>query len=666
MSDDALLKLARAAGLHASWTDANGRPQEVKPDTLRAVLNALGYPAVNAKQIADSQRRIDQESRLLPPLVTARGGEPVHVGVAKTAKLEIQGEWRELKLLPLKTGGMSFRAPDAVGYHGFEIDGERHTLAVAPPRCFGIADVAPSKKLAGIAVQLYALRGGHSEGFGDFAALGEFAARAAEFGIDAVAVSPVHARFAADPSHISPYSPSTRLFVDPLYADVALAGIEPPKPSASPDLIDWSSAHRTKFAQLRAAFDTFRRDANNGDDFRAFCARGGDALRAHAIYEALDDQFRKQGLISPHKWPAEFHDAKSAAASDFAKRHQPEIEYRFFLQWLAERSLAAAQARAKENMAIGLIADLAVGVDPSGSEAWSETGPLLSQLHIGAPPDAFNPDGQDWGLTTFSPMALRASGYSGFLAMLRTAMRHAGGIRIDHAMGLRRLWVLPQGASPADGVYLTYPLTDLIRLISIESRLHKAIVIGEDLGTVPQGFRAQIAGAGILGMRVLWFERDGDGRFLPPERWDAQAIALTTTHDLPTVAGWWRERDIDWAVKLRRKMHLGSESAERRARKKDRALLWSAWNLTGCAKGAEPKPAQTDAVIDAALCDVSRTPCPLAIAAVEDILGEAEQPNLPGTTDEHPNWRRRLPAEDFWSDAKVRARLSRLAARRKR
>jgi 4-alpha-glucanotransferase len=231
-------------------------------------------------------------------------------------------------------------------------------------------------------------------------------------------------------------------------------------------------------------------------------------------------------------------------------------------------------------------------------------------------------------------------------------------------MGLRRLWLLPQGASAKDGAYVRYPLEDLLRLIALESVLHRAIVIGEDLGTVPDGFQAQLGSAGILGMRVLWFERDKD-RFIPPERWDTHAAALTTTHDLPTVAGWWEGSDIDWNTKLKRKMRLGSAAAERRERAKDRAGLWSTFEEAGCAKGPEPAQTEPQAAIDGALSYVGKTPCLLAIAAVEDIVGSPEQPNLPGTTDEHPNWRRRLP-DKILHRADVRARVARLTAARKR
>ncbi|HEX3651359.1 MAG TPA: 4-alpha-glucanotransferase [Rhizomicrobium sp.] len=666
MSDDALRKLARAAGLYVEWTDANGRPQEVKPDTLRAALNALGYPTDNDSDIVESQRRLDRESRALPPLIAAVESEAIRVGHAKRARLRIQdGEWHDLPLEPMKVGGSCVRAPKTIGYHELELDGAGHILAVAPPRCFGPGNIAPGRKFAGLSVQIYSLRGGHSSGFGDYAALAEFASEVGTSGIDALSVSPAHARFAADAETISPYAPSTRLFLDPLYADIALAGTEPPHEDSPADLIDWPDAHRRKYAELRAAYERFSQDRTGSQAFLEFCEDGGQRLRDHAIFEALDAHFRRAEKASPREWPEAFRDPRSVDVQAFAEREKKEVRYHLYLQWLAARSAAAAQARAKERMAIGIIADMAVGVDRFGSQAWSAPHELMGRLTVGAPPDAFNLAGQDWGLTNFSPTALRTTGYDGFIATLRASMQYAGGIRIDHAMGLRRLWVLPAGASPAEGVYISYPMHDLLRLIARESWLHRAIVIGEDLGTVPQGFHAQLSAAAILGMRVLWFEWEGDGRFIPPERWDGQAAALTTTHDLPTVAGWWAGRDIEWAAKLRRKSRLGSIGAERRERQKDRALLWTALTESGCARGTEPAPADPDSVIDGALAYVGKSPAALAMASVEDVLALPEQPNLPGTIDEHPNWRRRLP-DVSWSDAAVRARLAKLAARRRR
>jgi 4-alpha-glucanotransferase len=654
-----------------NWTDADGRTQEVSHDTLREVLRALGLPCDSSAQIAQSQSELRRQARTIPKLLTACANGTAVLGRATRAHIRAKGaQWQDLELLPASTGWVKFRAPIEIGYYEMEVDGSAHTLAVAPSRCFEISDVAPNRKLAGLSVQLYALRGGHSEGFGDFAALGEFATRAGAHDINAITISPMHAGFAADLSRFSPYAPSSRFFLDPLYADAMLvdsdAGERDSSSSAknvSP-LIDWTGAKARKFQKLLASYDRFlSQQGEQGNSFQTFCVNGGRRLRDHAVFEALDANFRETGMSSFSLWPPRYRNPDNREVREFAECENKEVRYHMFLQWLTARSAAAAQRSARARMAIGIISDVAVGVDKVGSHAWSAPGDLLSGLSIGAPPDAFNAEGQDWGVTTFSPAALKGSGYESFIETIRAAMRHAGGIRIDHAMGLRRLWVLPDGASPREGAYITYPEVDLIRLIALESQLNKAIVIGEDLGTVPEGFQAAIANAGMLGMRVLWFERDREGHFITPERWDSQAAALTTTHDLPTVAGWWRGHDIEWRAKIYANKRI--RSAERRARKTDRYRLWKALTQAECARGTEPAGDDAEPVLDAALCYVSKTPSPLAMASVEDIAGLSEQPNLPGTAGEHPNWRRRLPPEDIWRNTKVRARLGRLASGRK-
>jgi 4-alpha-glucanotransferase len=338
-----------------------------------------------------------------------------------------------------------------------------------------------------------------------------------------------------------------------------------------------------------------------------------------------------------------------------------------FLQWLADRSLGAAQRRARQaGMRVGLISDLAVGMDPSGSHAWSRPGDILSGLSIGAPPDLFNPNGQQWGITTFSPNALAAGGFAPFLATVRAALRNAGGVRIDHAMGLQRLWLVPEGESPADGAYLSYPLIDMLRLLALESRRHHAVVVGEDLGTVPEGFREKLDAHGTYGMRVLWFERDDDGDFARPEDWDRSAIAMTSTHDLPTVAGWWQGDDIALRVKhgvLGKDQRREDVEAER---ENDRDAIWSAFVEAGAGRGAPPTDAQ--AFVDASVRFVAQTPSPICLLPLEDVLGLAEQPNLPGTIDEHPNWRRRLagPAAGVLDEPGPARRLHDMAAERRR
>jgi 4-alpha-glucanotransferase len=310
-------------------------------------------------------------------------------------------------------------------------------------------------------------------------------------------------------------------------------------------------------------------------------------------------------------------------------------------------------------MGIGLIADLAIGIDPAGSYAWGHRANLLAGISVGAPPDLFNPLGQDWGLATYSPQALHRHGFLPFIDLLRAVMRHAGGIRIDHILGLNRLWLVPPGATPRDGAYLTYPLDDLLRLAALESWRHRCVVIGEDLGTVPLGLRPKLRAAGILGTRVLWFERSATG-FTPPGQWHPAAVATSSTHDLPTVAGWWAERDIDWREDLGLLGANETAADLRTGREADRTALWSTLQAAGCTQGVPPPPDKPDDVLDAVARFIGRTRCALALLPLEDVLGAREQPNLPGTTEGHPNWQRRLPVgvEHLMEDPRARARLA--------
>ena len=336
------------------------------------------------------------------------------------------------------------------------------------------------------------------------------------------------------------------------------------------------------------------------------------------------------------------------------------------MQFLADRGLRYAQRAARgAGMAIGLISDLAVGADSGGSQCWSRQRETLLGLTVGAPPDLLQRRGQNWGLTAFSPRGLVQSGFGTYREMLETALAHAGGMRIDHAMGLNRLWVIPEGADGAQGTYLSFPEQDLLRLVALESVRRKAIVLAEDLGTVPEGFSDRLRDAGIGGMRVLWFEREKDETFKPPMHWTGRAAAMTSTHDLPTVAGWWSGRDIEW----RESLGLCKDApAERVDRMRDRTLLWNAMRGSGAASGDPPDPADGAAAADAACAHVGGSACELVMLPVEDALALVEQPNVPGTLDEHPNWRRRLPAPSatLLADEAVTRRLARLDEARRR
>ncbi|HEY3846435.1 MAG TPA: 4-alpha-glucanotransferase, partial [Acetobacteraceae bacterium] len=426
-----------------------------------------------------------------------------------------------------------------------------------------------------------------------------------------------------------------------------------------------------KIALLRALFDSFLGgpdiEGPLGADFASFRANGGDLLHQHATFETLHaDRAPEHDW---RRWTLDLRDPNSAAVTAFAASRRHEVLFHEFLQWVADRSLAAAQRRAREaGMRIGLVGDLAVGMDPTGSHAWSRQRDILLGVTIGAPPDLFNPRGQDWGLTGFSPRALEEGGFVPFIATLRAALRHTRGLRIDHAMGLSRLWLVPEGADPADGAYLAYPLVDLLRLLALESARHDAIVVGEDLGTVPDGFRETLRQDGVHGMRVLWFERGENNSFARPEAWDPAALAMTTTHDLPTVAGWWHGTDIATRAECGR---LGAEVTAADAlaeRDGDRAALWQRFVTEGLVTGEAPPPEAPQRVVDAGLAFVARTPSPLCLLPVEDLLGQEEQPNVPGTVDEHPNWRRRMPgpADALLQSEATVARIATVAAERPR
>lgn len=655
MSDRQLTALAEEAGLLVRWSDAKGHGQNVAPDTLRSVLCALDLPANSPAQIRESRAALRLMRENIPPLIVARAGEQISVPHFRRGELVLDTGERVSVRPRGRDAASEFRAPNQVGYHRLECDGVERGLAVAPPRCVRLEDVCPKRRWCGISAQIYSLRGGTTCAFGDFAALGAFAKAAGRLGFDAAMTSPAHALFGAEPGRFVPYSPSTRFFLNPLYADATLERVPAGEnDSEADDLIDWARAGPAKASALRSAFQRFRQSGATRE-FESFCRQGGERLAAHALFEALDAHFRAKGIRGFKNWPGGFESPHAPGVRVFASAARRELEFQLFLQWLTDGSASRAQRAARQTMSIGIIADIAVGMDPEGSHAWSAPNELLRGLHVGAPPDAFNRHGQDWGLTTLSPRALELSGFASFVATLRAGMRHAGGVRIDHAMGLRRLWVIPAGASAVDGVYLHYPQDKLLKLLALESLRHRAIVIGEDLGTVPAGFRDTIAAAGILGMQVLWFERDAAGRFLPPANWRRDAIATTTTHDLPTVAGWWSEHDLD----LHKKAGLmhGAERELRRERAADRANLWTAMRRARCASGERPGREYAAGVRAAALRYVTRTRSSIAFAPLEDLAGGLDQPNLPGTTDEHPNWRRRVKDEHVLRKKVVRARI---------
>ncbi len=428
------------------------------------------------------------------------------------------------------------------------------------------------------------------------------------------------------------------------------------------DLADWPAATERRLEQFRTTFEAGVDEAA----LATFRAKRGATLEAHARFEALHAHFYGQDerLWNWRTWPEPYRDPASPAVAAFAYEQARTVAFHAWLQMQADCGLSAAQAAARDaGMRVGLIEDLAVGADAGGSQGWSRQAEMLNSLSVGAPPDLLQHARPGLGPRHVRParaapprLSPRSSTCCG------AALRHGGGVRIDHAMGLQRLWLVPHGADAADGAYVNYPLTDLLRLVTLESSRHRAIVVAEDLGTVPEGFSERLTDTGILGMRVLWFESDGD-RFRPPSRWSPRGVAMTSTHDLPTVAGWWRGRDIDWRARIGL---VPDVPAARRERARERAELWQSFRDSGAAEPDAPPPEDAGKFATAACAHVANAACQLALLPIEDALALIEQPNLPGSQSEHPNWRRRLdgPAGALLDPPDVAARIAAIAAAR--
>ncbi len=662
MSDERLNRLARAAGLSIDWVDADGRDQRVSPGVLRNVLEGLGLAAHSDADIEASLEKLHASNgdASLPPLLTVDQGAALELGrhfppgAAYALQLEdgsrLSGTLDdEARLAPV----------DTPGYHHLEIADRQLTLAVAPHACPRVEDVA-GPDAWGLTAQLYSLRRPGDGGLGDTLALEALVRNAAAHGADALGISPIHAMFTGNSGQYSPYSPSSRLFFNVLHsAPEAILGEKPLRLAIEScglgdelqrleqlELIDWDAVSRTRQCLLRALYEQFSSGGNaQKADFDSFRETGGEALENHCRFEALHAALLTAEGYPQHwrDWPEQYRTPQDPAVEQFAREHADEITYYAFCQWLIDRGLERAQSAARSaGMKIGLISDLAVGADGGGSQAWSRQDEVLAALSVGAPPDVLNRQGQSWGISAFSPWGLREHGYRAFIEMVRANLAHAGGMRIDHVMGLMRLWVMPAGAGPTEGAYLNYPFDDLLRLLSLEAWRRNAIILGEDLGTVPDGLRDKLADRGLLGMRVLFFERDQQGRFTPPMHWPRSALATTTTHDLPTIHGWWKAHDIDWRIKVGQNQE-DERPAQLQERERERTgLLRLLREHVPNVEGDLHDPA---VLAEACAAFIGGTPAPLALFPVEDALCLLEQPNMPGTTDTHPNWRRRYPGD---------------------
>ena len=633
-----LYSQARTLGILTQFVDGQGQTRVTDEAALKIIIDAL--PAPTPRHLVEGP-------------VVIRPGEPSQTELSSNAGLPVR--WTITAGTRVigegEADGRTLHWPQALPSGAFRLRltdagsaSEDVPLIVAPKAFAGDFDRAWL-----VAVQLYGVRSARNWGMGDFTDLKNLIELAGRLGADGIGLNPLHALFDDRPTDCSPYSPNSRMFLNALYVDVeaipeyradadrdALARL---RQSAN---VDYAGVAELKWRALRTAFESFKANASakRRQHFEQFRVERGVLLSHFACFEAL-----RHRLKGPWwEWPAEWRqpdEEECARLRNGADRS--EIEFVEFVQWTADRQLAECKALAdKLGMKVGLYLDVAVGVQSDGFDAWNEQEAISRHLAVGAPPDPLNTLGQNWGLAGFNAAGLEIKSFEPFREMLRASMRHAGAIRLDHVLGLKRLYLVPHGFPARNGAYVQMPLDALFAVTALESVAHKCVVIGEDLGTVPEGFREQMIEWGIWSYLVVMFQRDDNGRFHGSDNYLKDALVTFNTHDLSTYAGWRSFGDL----KLKRSINVDPGESDE-ARWQALGMLDEVLRLHGIGRNDFYSVARF----------VAHTPSRLMAISLEDLLGVLDQPNIPGTVNEHPNWRQRLPVavEDIAAKIDVNA-----------
>lgn len=682
-----LRRLAGQLGILLRYRAADGAVRETSAATCAQLLAAMGVPVADEGQArrALAARRAAQRARLVAPTqvasagsqvcVTVRGAAPAQVAVLDgaggvVAQRDAQGGVAVFPDLP--AGVYRARVVVARRRRG-GVTAAEQALLVAPPSARDAAGALGDARGVGVWANLYSLRREGDAGIGDLTAARELAEAAGRAGAAFLGLSPLHACRNRG-LEVSPYSGTSRIFRNAIYLDVEQV---PEFATCDEARALWAApAQRERLGQLRAAaridyaavaaarlpvlvalHEAFRRGRGARAEYRAFLARDDGLPLDFATFCALEEDLAATG--SPRDWrawPEQLHDPDGAAVRSFRARRSREVDFHAFLQFELERQLGVCAAAARSaGMALGLYQDIALGALASGFDAWRFGELIVTQVSLGAPPDAYAQDGQDWGIPPLEPRRLGNDGFRYLRAVLRSACEHSGAVRVDHAMGLQRQWWVPGGSSAGEGAYVRYPVDALFALLAIASHEHDCVFIGEDLGTVPAGFRRRMTRAGALSSRVLLFERGKRGAFRAPSRWSRHALATANTHDLPPLHAWWSGADLE----LRRDLGiLASDealTAARLERADDRAALLRRLRAERLLGRAEPDAAALTVAVHAFLL---RTPAVLVGWSLDDLAGEVVPVNLPGVPQRvYPSWTRRMQRD-------VAALAARLASQR--
>ncbi len=668
--DPSLTELADAYGIATQYWDWQGRHVQVTPATIIAVLAGLGVDASTPEKARLAVQEREQESwtRMLPRCLVLREqrtgqvwvhvshGEPVHTwidlenGSRRDGLRQLENWTPPREVGPRLVGEATFEIPAdlPLGYHTLRArsgDLESAMPLIIAPACLGFPERMGDRRAWGLATQLYSVRSAQSWGVGDLVDLTDLAVwSAAEHGSDYVLINPLHAAEPVAPMEPSPYLPTSRRFANPIYlrperipeyaecTDEQRARIRSLVGGLDPasTTIDRNSAWTAKRAALELIFAAPRTPGRQLA-LEAYRDREGSGLEEFAAWCVLTETYGKA-----EDWPVGFEHPSSPAVVEFVREHPDEIEFCCWLQWLLDAQLAYAQEEAvRAGMALGIVHDLAVGVHPHGADAWALQDTYAQGIHVGAPPDPYNQNGQNWSQPPWRPDRLAEAGYEPFRRMVTTVLRHAGGIRVDHVIGLFRLWWIPMGHGPKGGTYVRYDHEALIGILALEAHRAGALVVGEDLGTVEPWVRDELRERGILGTSILWFEFEWDagGAPLPPERWREYCLASVTTHDLPPTAGYLTGDH----VRLREELGVLTRPLE--VELEADAAARQAWLDNLIDRGALQPGASVEETVKALHRYLTWTPSRLLCVSLTDAVGDRMTQNQPGTVDEYPNWR---------------------------
>ncbi len=719
--NEPLDELAEQCGLVSEYTDVFGTKRTTSPETKKAVLRAmhLSIDRPEKAQQAVDDRRVRTWMRMLEPTMVFSVHEqpitiPIHLPVQEGEEPKVsisgtltdeQGRRKTFSLSGREIAASKHQVIDGIryvrfscspgfdlemGYYALTVTGSqggpgttRHgaaTIIITPDASY-IPPELRTGRAWGLSLNLYAIRSSRNWGIGDFTDLKEIVRWIAGLGGSFVGINPLHALANTRPFNISPYSPISRLYQNAIYLDIE--GIPDIRDSEEglrmlesdsfrqriallreADVIDYDAVGALKEELLRHAFAAFyelhyKRNTGRGNAFRAYVDEEGAALALFSLFLALREHLgTTQGLFSWQEWPEEYQSPDRDAVLRMKEERKNDILFYQYQQWLVSEQLDEITAESRQRgMSLGLYLDLAIGSNGGGSDVWNHR-EAIGAAAVGAPPDTFSPTGQDWGFPPMIPEKMKETGYELFIETMRKNMRYGGALRIDHALALFRLYWVPHGMSPADGAYVRYPARDLLRITALESVRNKCMVIAEDLGTVPREVKQELQKQHMLSYRLLYFERNyPEPSFVLPEQYPAMALCAVTTHDLPTLAGYWAGRDIEQRRELGKYPDDAVARQEQAERQRDKMLILKALKLRGLLPETFPGepdgvPEMTPELCAAIYRYLASTPCKLLAVSLDDLLGTMDQQNMPGTIDEYPNWMQKtsLELEEMVSD----------------